>query len=384
MSDRLSFAEFMGYSDVSELLTQDILVFLEHLAPLSDKDVTVVGKLTSGEIAQLISVSQPELKRKSISIAIEILSRLKAAGYLENQAKMQPPQELIIKPGLDTMGLSDLLKICQESPKQKLEAWRVITNHQEYINASQKTSALAWVVNGNLDIERTVTYIHLMSDPLTVKQIPMREKGEKLISLAEALAVETRSYFHPLTGKLLRGPDKYGIDWTLELSPEYHKAAIWALIDPTCHLHPGESYNNALELLQGQGVWSLVMAQYWQALDENNSSAMSVSVYGNQQTIKKERKSKSSSLETKSNHEVLQGEAYYQQFLKEQSVGNDFQTGYSKKLTGIYDHLTVSGYNFSLDRIVCLEGAAITGYNINGTVILPPGKKISDTGYNNI
>ncbi|VEP17295.1 hypothetical protein H1P_5840001 [Hyella patelloides LEGE 07179] len=37
-----------------------------------------------------------------------------------------------------------------------------------------------------------------------------------------------------------------------------------------------------------------------------------------------------------------------------------------------------------MDRIVCLEGAAITGYNINGTVILPPGKKISDTGYNNI
>ncbi len=383
MSNTLTFAEFIEYSDISELLTENMLVFLENLSPLSNKDVKVVGKLSSGEIAKLISVSNPELKRKSMSIAIEILSRLEAAGYREDSTNLQRPQELIIKPGLEQMALSDLLKVCQESPKQRREAWRVITNRQEYIDASQKTSALAWVVNNNFDIERTVKYIDLMSDPLTVKQIPLREKGEKIISLPEALGIETRSYFHPLTGKLLRGPDQYGIEWTQELSPEYHKAAIWALIDPTCQLHPGNNYNNAQELLQGKGVWSLIMAQYWQALDENNSYAVSVSVYGNQQTIKKNRKTESLSPETKSNREVIEKEDYYKQLLKEQSVGTDFQTGFNKKLIGIYDHLTVSGYDCYLDNIVCLEGAAVTGSDISGTVILPPGQKISDTGYGN-
>ena len=68
--NKISFGEFIGYSDVSDLLTEDILVFLENLSPLSDKDVRVVGQLTSGEIAKLISASKPELKRKSLSIAI--------------------------------------------------------------------------------------------------------------------------------------------------------------------------------------------------------------------------------------------------------------------------------------------------------------------------
>ena len=383
MSNTLTFGEFIGYSDVSELITENILVFLENLSPLCDQDVKVVGKLSSGEIAKLISVSKPELKRQSMSIAIEILSRIEAAGYKKANNNLQHPQELIIKPSLEQMALSDLLKVCQESPEQRREAWRVITNRQEYIDASQKTSALAWVINNNFDIERTVKYIDLMSDPLAVKQIPLREKGEKLISLPEALGVETRSYFHPLTGKLLRGPDQYGIDWTQELSPEYHKAAIWSLIDPACQLHPGDNYNNAQELLQGKGVWSLIMAQYWQALDENNSYAISVSVYGNQQTIKKNRKTESLSQETQFNSEVFEKEDYYKQLLKEQSVGTDFQIGFNKKLRGIYDHLTVSGYDCYLDNIVCLEGAVVTGYDIRGTVILPPGQKISDRGYGN-
>ena len=382
-SNTLSFAEFIGYSDTSELLTEEILVFLENLSPISDKDVKVVSQLTSGEIAKLISASKPELKRKSMSIAIEILSRLKAAGYKEDSTDVSQPQELIIKPGLEQMGLSDLLKVCQESPTQKHEAWQIITNRQEYINANKKTSALAWIVNDNFEIERTVNYIYLMSDPLTVKQIPIREKGEKLICLAEALGIETRSYFHPLTRELLRGPDKYGIDWTQELSPEYHKAAIWALIDPACHLHPGDNYNNAQELLEGKGVWSLIMAQYWQALDENNSYAISVSVYGNQESVGKNRKTESSSQETQSNRERHEKEAYFEQLLKEHSVGSECQTGYNKTLTGIYDHLSITGYDIHLDRVVSLEGVTLTGYKISGTVILPPGNKISDTGFNN-
>ena len=73
MSTKLTFGKFIAYSDVSELLTEDILAFLESIQPLCDNDVKVVAQLSSGEIAQLISVSKPELKRKSISIAIEIL-----------------------------------------------------------------------------------------------------------------------------------------------------------------------------------------------------------------------------------------------------------------------------------------------------------------------
>ena len=105
MLNTLSFAEFIKYSDTSELLTEDILVFLENLSSLSDKDIRVVSQLSAGEIARLISVSQPELKRKSMSIAIEILSRLRAAGYQDEVTNVQLPQELIIKPGLEQMGL---------------------------------------------------------------------------------------------------------------------------------------------------------------------------------------------------------------------------------------------------------------------------------------
>lgn len=380
MTNKISFAEFIGYSDTSDLLTEDILVFLENLSPLSDKDIRVVGQLESGEIARLISASKPELKRTSISIAVEILSRIKAAGYGgENSSNSQRPQELIIKPGLEQMGLGDLLKLCQESPEQKREAWRIIANRQEYINANQKTSALAWIVNGNLDIERTVQYVYLMNDPLTVKQTPVRDKKEKLISLPEVLGIETRSYFHPLTGELLRGPDKYGIDWTQELSPEYHKAAIWALSDPNCNLHPGDSYNEAQELLRGQGVWSLIMAQYWQALDDNNSQAMIVSVYGNQKLIKSNQKTEPLSQQAQPDQE----ESYYEQLLREQSLGNESLTGYQRTVSGIYDHVNVSGYQYHLDRIVCLEGVNIQGHKIKGEIILPPRQKVVDMGYDN-
>ncbi len=384
MSSKLSFREFMEYSDVSELLTEDILVFLENLAPLSDKDVRVVAKLSSGEIAQLISVSKPELKRKSMAYAIEILSRLRAAGYKEedrNVPSAQQPQQLVLKPTIEQMGLPDLISLCFHDLSKKREAWGILSKKEEYIAATKKTSALAWVINGNLDIERTVNYIFLMSDPLTVKQIPKRDKGERLISLPEALGIETRSYFHPLTGKVLRGPDQYGIDWVVELSPEYHQAAIWALVDPTCHIHPGDSYNNALELLKGEGVWSLIMAQYWQALDENNSYAKSVSIYADTKTNLDAGKKTYSA--TQSVKVTQEDENYYRELLLAQSLGNESLRGYNKKITGIYNHLNVSGYNQYLDRVVCLQGLNISGYDNSGTVILPPGKKVSNSGYQN-
>ncbi len=382
MSNKLSFKEFLGYSDISELLTEDILVFLENLAPLSDKDVRVVAKLSSGEIAQLISVSKPELKRKSMSIAIEILSRLSAAGYKEEETdfKGKQPQELVLKPTIEQFPLRDLIEVCQNEPSKRREAWGILVKKEEYITATQKTSALAWVHDGNLDVERTVNYIFLMSDPLTVKQIPKRDKGERLISLPEALGIETRSYFHPLTGKVLRGPDQYGIDWVVELSPEYHQAAIWALVDPTCHIHPGDNYNNAIELLKGEGVWSLIMAQYWQALDENNSYAKSVSIYADTKTMKD---ASFKTYSANSTNNVEEDESYYKKLLESQSLGNENYSGYNNKITGIYNHLNVSGYNQYLDRVVCLQGLNISGYDNGGTVILPPGKKVSNSGYQN-
>ncbi len=383
MSTKLTFGKFIAYSDVSELLTEDILAFLEGIQPLCDKDVKVVAQLSSGEIAQLISVSKPELKRKSISIAIEILSRLKAAGYKEDSravSEPQQPQELVIKPGLEQMGLSDLLKVCKDESGKKPEAWRLLTTRTEYIDASKKTPTLGWVVNEELDVERTVNYIYQMSAPLTVKQTPSREKGERLIPLAEALGIETRSYVHPLSGKLLRGPDQYGIDWPQELSPEYHQAALWALVDPNCHIHPGDSYHNAQELLKGQGVWSLIMAQYWQALDENNSSAMSVSIYGNTrgetQTSPATQLGNVQEFQPKS---VKNSESIVRYHARDKHVV--FHS--SQTVEGIYNQLEVVGSCVHLRNVVVLEGANLIGRNISGTIITPSqGISVRSIGLN--
>ncbi len=92
------------------------------------------------------------------------------------------------------MSLPDLLKLCKDSPSRKREAWQYIKSNAEYIKATARTQALAWVVNGKLDICRTEEYIYLMGDPLAEKQTPIRSKNERLISLPEALGIETRPY----------------------------------------------------------------------------------------------------------------------------------------------------------------------------------------------
>ena len=76
-------------------------------------------------------------------------------------------------------------------------------------------------------------------------------------------------------------------------------------------------------------------------------------------------------------------EHYYRELLESQSLGNERFSGYNKNITGIYNHLNVSGYNQYLDRVVCLQGLNISGYDNSGTVILPPGKKVSNSGYQN-
>lgn len=378
-----TFREFLGYCEPDEILTEEILLFLETLNLLSNKDVKVVARLTSGEIARLISSTREDLKRKSMGIAIKILTRLSDAGYHQKDDVETKTQEIILKPvkQIGQMGLKDLILLCRDEPDKKREAWRFLIKKEEYISATKRTTALAWLVEGTLDVDRTTDYIFLMGDPLTTKQTPKREKGEKLISLAEALGIETRCYVHPLSGAIIRGRDHYGIEWIKELSPEYHLAAIWSLVDRECNLHPGDSYNNAQELLEGKGVWSLIVAQYWQALDEGKSLAKSISIYT--EPVKKNKVEKTFHYVNQSPKTPEYEESHHREMLTYHSSGNEKYSGYNKDVVGIYDHLRITGYNMRLKRVVCLEGLNISGYNVKGTIILPPGGKVKDTGYNN-
>ncbi|MGK7949406.1 MAG: hypothetical protein AB4368_11545 [Xenococcaceae cyanobacterium] len=69
--------------------------------------------------------------------------------------------------------------------------------------------------------------------------------------------------------------------------------------------------------------------------------------------------------------------------MKYQSAGKIKLSGFGRRLNGVYDRVHVSGFSHTLESIVCLESITVSGFENQGTIILPPSKKIVDTGFGN-
>jgi len=113
---------------------------LESIEPLKDKEVFIVGQLESGDIARAIVATQPDLKRKSLSIANVVLSRLSDAGYGPKSTEVQAPQEIVVKQEatIEQMSLRQLIELALEDSDRKPEAWRRIANHPDVLKVNQQ------------------------------------------------------------------------------------------------------------------------------------------------------------------------------------------------------------------------------------------------------
>jgi len=364
---------------------------LESIEPLKDKEVFIVGQLESGDIARAIAVTQPDLKRKSLSIANTVLSRLRDAGYGPKSTEVQMPQEIVVKQEatIDQMSLRQLIELALEDSDRKPEAWRRIANHPDVLKATKRTTGLAWVISGKLDVSKTLGYIQSMCDQFSRKQLPNREAGEKLLTLGEALGVETRCYVHPLDGSLLRGVDEFQIDWTQELDPETHKAAIYAL-KTNSKIHPGFNFAAAQALLKGGNEWSLIVSVYWAALDQQDSIAAGISIYQDPPAVNLPEKPVLSFSENvlrdggTVQRSVVLDEKYYENLVRNLSVGDETIQSYGRTIrTGVYNNIFVGSYNTTFENgVVAVESCTIGSYNVSGTIILPPGKRVNIQSYN--
>lgn len=391
-SKPLTFGEFIGMSDTCSVLTEEVLTMLESIEPFKDQDAALVGRLDSGDFARAIVATHPDLKRKSMGIANAVLARLHAAGYGVKELEIQSSvPEIVIKQeaSIEQMSLRKLIETALEDPDRKTEAWRRIAAHPDVIKASKRTTGLAWVINGKLDAGKTLSYIQAMGDQFSRKQLPNREVGEKLLTLGEALGVETRCYVHPLDGSLLRGADEFQIDWTQELDPETHKAAIYALRTRN-KIHPGFNFAAVQALLKGGNEWSLIVSAYWSALDQQDSIALGVQIYQDPPAINLPEKPVLQMQEealrdggTVRRSAVLD-EKYYENLVRNLSVGDETIQSYGRTIrASVYNNIFVGSYNTTFeDGVVAVESCTIGSYNVRGTVILPPGKRVNIQSYN--
>jgi hypothetical protein len=382
MSNQLTFSEFAAMTAVSDILTEEILSLLESIGPLKDQSVGVVARLESGDIAKAIASIKPELKRQAMAIAVAILAELRNAGY-GAAAEAVPTQEITIKypTTIESMSLRQLIETAVSDPDRKTEAYQRILAHHDVQKAQCRTDSLAWVINGVLDAGRTIAYIQLMGDKFTRKQLPSREDGEKLLTLGEALGVATDCYFHPLDGSPLRGADEFQIDWTQELDPETHKAAIYALKTGS-KIHPGFSYSAAQALLKGGAEWSLIIKEYWAALDRGDAIAQGIQIRQKQSPT-----SMPGSRWTVRDFGVPSSapdDSYYENLVRSLCVGEESIASHNQSIKpGVYSSIYVGAHNtVFLQGVVFLQDCTIGSHNVSGTVIVPPGKRVMIRAHN--
>jgi hypothetical protein len=238
-----------------------------------------------------------------------------------------------------------------------------------------------------MDVGRTIAYISTMGDPLTRKQLPDREKGERLLTLGEALAIETRCYLHPLDGSMLRGADEFGIDWTKELDSETHKAALYSL-GIRSKLHPGFGYEAAQGLLKGGAAWSLIIGEYWAAIDRGDMLAKGVEIYkevpqGKPPVTFAADISMSKRTPSDEGQSHSPDDSFYEKLVREQCIGTEHITSHSRTVqAGVYSSILIAAHSTTISRgVVFLNDCSIAAHSVHGSVICPPGKRVVVTAH---
>ncbi len=409
----LTLAAYLGMVEAQENgpLTLEVLEFLEKLEPLCNSDVRTVGKLDCGEIAKEIAAKNTDWARKSLKIAKALLDSLREHEYVveevpgTTQASAPTlPQEITIKQerSLSIMEASELIALCAKKPPdpRKKEAFRILSENKKVVEA-QKRSPLAWFVGGKFDLARTLDYFDLMCDPYSQVQYPEENKGEKLETLAVAFEIENRIYLSPLNGKPTRGADEFGFNWPELITEESHNSALYALADPDCSLHPGYRMDQGELLVSGKGVWSLILRRYKEEKKRGNPYAINVKRYMNVEQIetKQEEKVSIPGIVQELQDIMVEAERKVQkrQEFQSPSISDDYYrsmvlkvarpqknlSSHSATIRGTYKGLVMSGHHYYLDDVVCCYGFNLSGHHNSGTVILPPGSDIDESGHHN-
>lgn len=378
-----SLNDFLQIISLTDEFTQEAVDLLSQTS-LASQECSAIAQMEPAAIARVIIGSLglvDEQRRTALPLANNLLAVLaEQGGYTKATSPAPAPTipteiKIVQERTVEQMSIKELINTVLAKGDLASEAWRRLKDHPDVLQAQRKSSGLGWVVNGALDVDRTIKYIDLMLDPYTVKQIPDRNKGERLLSLAEALGVEDRLYLSPLTGRALRGPDERGIHWPTQLEPETHKAALYAL-KVGSKFHPGDSFDGAQRLLNGGGDWSLMMSEYWAALDANDPVAKSIEIYVQPQQAQAQQQAQRQAPP----FPPSQTEDDYRRMLLQAARPTLSRSDSGADIKGIYTRLSVSGSGSDFHNVIILQSLSISGGGCDGRVIFAPRASYSVSG----
>lgn len=191
--DAFGLADFLNSADNTLVVDCDLLMVAERL-------------LDAFERASRSSGATSAVTQKAVEQAIRV--------------------QVELPKNLDQLGLKELLELLKASPERADEILPHFYRDTLVQAAQVKTSRLAIVRDGQLDIDATYSHIRNLAKPFTQFSEPF-DKSTQAITLEQATGSESRPYIHPFTGLPVEGPDELGFDFS-QLPEELHCALLWA------------------------------------------------------------------------------------------------------------------------------------------------------------
>jgi hypothetical protein len=363
----------------SDALNDDVLGRL--LAGWSHVPAVEIAKMGVFHLARELTVTLPDNEgfgnELRLKVAEEIMKLLSRFG-IEAESDQPPLLTTVrIERNYDEMSLRQLLETIIADPDVYPNAVRCIRTHRELRPVVSKTHK--WVVpvndTGEIDLEATLRYVTQLSKPhSTVQRIV---EGRRPISLDHAMGVNDQPLIHPVTGRLVQGPDDNGFDWS-SLDRELLEAVIWARKTGHRRLPDLESdvFGWSEQLFQDP-----LPRRFRDILDDYRNA-------------RRERVSTVDGIRADWPEDLPHDDIYT--FFAATAVAVDYEalvrqaarlaapyrgTGMGITVSGgVYTTVNLSGMSAYLNGPVVLDGGTIKGMGASGTVYMPPGRSVSVSG----
>lgn len=361
----------------SDALNRDVLARL--LLTWSHTPATTIAQMSRYRLTEQLLTTLPddlgfgnELRLK---VAEEITALLKRLGFQTQPAQPVAPTVVRVERNYREMSLRQLLEAVIANPDVFDEAVRYILSHPELSAAARKTHK--WVIpahdEGGIDLEATMRYVTQLNRPHSVVQRTV--EGRRPISLNRAMGVNDQPLIHPITGRLVQGPDSNGFDWsTLDL--EVLEAILWAR---------KIGHDRLPDLESDVYGWS-------EQLFQNPLPRRFQDIMDDYRTAKKDRDSTVDGIRADWPEDLPHDGVFT--FYTARTVGYEALVREAANLAapcrasgtgasvqgGAYTTIHVSGTGASISGTVVLDGGKITGTGVSGVVYMPPGGSIRVSG----
>jgi len=371
----------------SDALNGDVRSRLDRVwVDRSAQDIADLGPFgIAKELLAILPDAEGFSNALRLQVAEEIVSLLSRFGIVSQTSAPQPATtrtyQVTLNRNFSEMSLRQLLEAIIADPSVYAEAVRYISSHPELQRARAKT--YKWVVPADddgtgIDLEATMHYVLELNKPHSVAQ--RRINGRRTVWLGRAMGVNDLPLIHPITRRLVQGPDANGFDWSTR-NRKLLEAVLWARKTRHSQLPDLQSdefgYSEQLFQEPLPRRWQNILDDYLDACERSESTTNGIradwpedlpfdSVFTFTVTVKA----------AAVNYEALVREAA-------SLVAPISKSGMNATITGgVYTSIRLSGMCAYVDGAVVLDGGQVSGMNCSGVIYMPPGRTIQSSGMN--